>query len=311
MGGDFAPLEAIKGASIAKQKFPDCEIVLIGNKEQSAQAFKDAGVSISDFKFVHSEEVIGMSEHATKALTQKKNSSISVGFHLLKEKQIDAFCSAGNTGAMMVGAMFSVKAIEGILRPTITSVLPKVSGGFGLLMDVGANADCKPEMLHQFAILGSLYCKFMYGIENPKVGLLSIGEEKEKGDLLRQATYGIMEASKQYNFVGNVEGRDLFLDKADAVVTDGFTGNVVLKACESMYYILRKKGIGTDDEFLDKFNFENYGGSAILGVNAPVIIGHGISKANTFVNMIKLSRDIVESGLIDKFKKSFAKEITV
>lgn len=304
MGGDNAPLEAIKGAAeVHSQK--DCELVLIGNREILAPYFEQLGLRISDFNIVHAPETIGMAEHPTKALTQKKESSINIGFHLLKEGQIDVFCGAGNTGAMMVGAIYSVKTIEGIQRPTITSVLPKIQGGYGLLMDVGANADCKPEMLHQFGLLGSLYCKYIYKMENPRVALLSTGEEKEKGDVLRQAAMNIMEGTPLYNFIGNVEGRDLFVDSADVIVTDGFTGNVVLKACESMYYLLQKRGV--KDEFLDRFNYENYGGTALLGVNAPVIIGHGISKAKTFVNMIRLGKEVAESNLIEHLKHSFAK----
>ena len=170
------------------------------------------------------------------------------------------------------------------------------------MLDVGANADVKPETLKQFAELGSLYAQHVLKIENPKVALLSIGEEKEKGNLLTLATYNLLEDLRNIHFVGNVEGRDLFNDKADVVVCDGFTGNVVLKTCEGFFYNLLKRGL--KDDYLDRFNFTNYGGSPILGINKPVIIGHGISKANTIVNMIRLARDVVSSGLVDKIKSS-------
>jgi glycerol-3-phosphate acyltransferase PlsX len=303
MGGDFAPLEALKGCIEAKKEWAGLDIVLFGDQEKVEAAYRQLQEPSGQFELVHAPEVIGMGEHPTKALSQKKASSISIGFHYLKEKQIDAFVGAGNTGAMMVGAMFSVKPIERVLRPCITSILPKANGNLGLLLDVGANADCKADVLHQFGILGSLYCKYIYKIESPRVGLLNIGEEKEKGNLVSQAAHTLMSEAGDYNFIGNVEGRDLFVDKVDVAVCDGFTGNIVLKACESMYYILKKRGV--KDDFLDLFNYENFGGSPILGVNAPVIIGHGISRAISFKNMIRLGKEVIESGLIEKIKTSF------
>ena len=303
MGGDLAPLEALKGCAMVHEQDPGLDLVLFGDREQVGILAEQEGIDLSPFEFVHCPELIGMGEHPTRALTQKKQSSIAVGFHYLKEKKIDAFIGAGNTGAMMVGSMFSVKQVEGVIRPAITSVLPKATGGIGVLLDVGANADCKPDVLYQFAILGSQFCKQVYHIDNPRVGLLNIGEEKEKGNLVTQAAHNLMAETSDFNFIGNVEGRDLFLDNVDVVVCDGFIGNIVLKACESMYYLLKKRQV--KDEFLDRFDYENYGGTPILGVNAPVIIGHGISKAKSFVNMIRLAKESVESGLIDKIKASF------
>lgn len=303
MGGDYAPLEAIKGALDAKREMPDIQPVLFGQKERILECFAELGIPENTLEIVHAAEVIEMSEHATKAIAHKKNSSINVAYRYLAEKQIEAFIGAGNTGAMLVGSIFSVKAIEGVQRPTIVSLLPKVSGGFGVLIDVGANADCKPEVLNQFGILGSLYAQYVYGIENPKVALLSIGEEKEKGNLLIQAAYPLLEMNDRINFVGNVEGRDLFNDKADVIVCDGYTGNIVLKLCEGFYYNLSKMGV--QNEYLERFNFKQYGGTAILGVNENVIIGHGISKSETFVSMFKLAKDVVNSRLIDKIKQSF------
>lgn len=303
MGGDFAPLEAVKGCITVRTAMPEIHPVLFGHKAKIIACFNELGVNSSDFEIVHAEEEIEMSEHATKAIAHKKNSSINVAYRHLAEQQIEAFIGAGNTGAMLVGSMFSVKAIDGVQRPTITSILPKLAGGFGVLIDVGANADCKPEVLNQFAILGSLYAQHVYNIENPKVALLSIGEEKEKGNILNQATYPLLEMNDRINFVGNVEGRDLFNDKADVIVCDGFTGNIVLKLCENFYYTLSK--LGVDNEYLNRFNFKTYGGTAILGVNEPVIIGHGISKEETFVSMFKHATDVVNSKLIDKIKQSF------
>jgi glycerol-3-phosphate acyltransferase PlsX len=285
MGGDYAPLEAVKGAVSAKQEMPEIVPVLFGDQVQIEACMTEMGIPVNSLEIVHASEVIEMGEHATKAIAHKKNSSINIAYRHLTEQKIEAFIGAGNTGAMLVGSIFSVKAIEGVQRPTIVSLLPKLSGGFGVLLDVGANADCKPEVLNQFAILGSLYAKNVYGIESPKVALLSIGEEKEKGNLLIQATYPLLEMNNRINFVGNVEGRDLFNDKADVIVCDGYTGNIILKLCESLYYNLTKLGVQND--YFDRWNFKQYGGTAILGVNQPVIIGHGISKAETFVSMFK------------------------
>ncbi|MBC7425521.1 MAG: phosphate acyltransferase PlsX [Bacteroidia bacterium] len=303
MGGDHAPLEAVKGCLLARKLYPGITPVLFGQKDKIKEAFAQLNSDPAAFEIIHASEMIDMGEHATKAIAHKKNSSINIGYKYLSEKKIDAFIGAGNTGAMLVGAMFSVKAIDGVQRPTITSVLPKLNGEMGVLVDVGANADCKPEVLNQFATLGSLYAQHVYGIRNPKVALLSIGEEKEKGNLLIQAASPMLEMNDRINFVGNVEGRDLFSDKADVVVCDGYTGNIVLKLCEAWCYNLKKQGV--ENEFLDRFDFTQYGGTPILGVNETVIIGHGISKEQTFTNMFKMAQDVVNSQLIDKIKMSF------
>ena len=304
MGGDFAPKEAIAGAIQALEGLTaDDKIVLIGDKDQIESFLISAGVNDGRFEIYHTSEVIGMGEHPTKAISQKKDSSIAVGFKLLATKQLDAFVSAGNTGAMLVGSMFSVKPIEGVIRPTITATVPRSNGKFGLILDVGANADCKPDVLYQFAVLGSLMMKHVYGIEDPRIGLLSIGEEKEKGNLVTTAAHQLMEESNAFHFIGNVEGRDFLSDKCDVIVCEGFTGNVVLKAFESFYYTMKKRNV--KDDFLDRFNYENYGGTPILGVNAPVIIGHGISNAKAFKNMIFSARDVVKSNLCEIVREQF------
>jgi glycerol-3-phosphate acyltransferase PlsX len=305
MGGDYAPLEPVRAAMQIKNN-ADSNIVpvLFGPRTLLSETILSEGGNPTDFEIVDASEVIGMSEHATKAIASKKDSSIAVGFAHLANHAIQAFISAGNTGAMLVGAMYSVKTIDGILRPTITSVLPRPDGSVGVLLDVGANADCKPEVLNQFATLGSLYYKAVYSNNGQaKVGLLNIGEEKEKGNLLTQAAYPLLEANERIEFVGNVEGRELFSTKADVIVCDGFSGNTVLKVCEGLYYNFMKRGI--QDEYLNRFNFKHYGGTPVLGVNAPVIIGHGISKSDTIVNMFHLAQDVVESKMIDKIKSAF------
>ena len=304
MGGDFAPEAAVLGAiASCEVLLPNEHLVLIGDKNVALKILQDNNFDIGRFEYIHTTEVIGMAEHPTRAIAQKPDSSIATGFRMLKEGLLDSFASAGNTGAMLVGAMFSVKPIPGIMRPAIAGIVPKLKGGHGIILDVGANADCKPEALNQFGILGSLMAESLYHINNPKVGLINIGEEEEKGNLLSQAAFALMKEKKQFNFIGNVEGRDLFDDRADVFVCDGFTGNVILKLAENFYEVAKQKGI--DDEFFDRFNYEQYGGSPVLGVNAPVVIGHGISNPQAIKSMIMLSRNTVESGLIEKIKQAF------
>jgi glycerol-3-phosphate acyltransferase PlsX len=304
MGGDFAPKASTLGAILALNEVPsDCRIVLIGDEPMTKSILAENGVDASLFDFIHADQVIEMGEHPTRALSQKPNSSLSIGFQMLKEGSIDAFASAGNSGAMLVGSMFSVKTIPGMNRPAICSYLPKENGGFGVILDVGANADCKPELLVQFAILGSLVAEILFGIKNPKVGLLNIGEEAEKGNLLTQATYPLLKETANINFIGNIEGRDLFNDKADVIVCDGFTGNIVLKLSETFHDMTAGKGM--DAPFFARLNYENYGGSPVLGVNAPVVVGHGISNDIAIKNLILLAKEMVSTNLTEKIKAAF------
>lgn len=303
MGGDFAPEECIKGVIEELQHGDSSDTYIIYGEEIALKPFMSQ-LDHERIEVVYTGESIGMSEHATKAVASKKDSSINVGTAHLAAGKIDAFAGAGNTGAMMVSSLYNVKTINDIERPALTTVLPQRSGITGVLLDVGANADVKPETLVRFAILGSVYAKAVYGIGSPRVGLLNIGEEPEKGNILTKAAYPLLNSTENIDFIGNVEGRDIFNDVADVVVCDGFTGNIVVKTCEGFFYNLLKRGV--KDEFLDKFNFENYGGSAILGIKKPVIVGHGISKGNTFRNMIKLSKNVVDSNLISKIESSFS-----
>ncbi|MCF8227699.1 MAG: phosphate acyltransferase PlsX [Bacteroidales bacterium] len=301
MGGDFAPDACIQGAILAKESLPESDtIVLIGKEEIIHEQLKEKNASPEDFQIVHAEEVITMGEHPLKAFTRKTNSSISKGFKLLKNHQIDAFSSAGNSGAMLVGSMYTVNSIQGIIRPCTSAILPKENGGITILLDIGTNPDPKPDVLYQFAILGSIYAQEVYNIENPKIGLLNIGEEEEKGNLLMQHAYQIMKDSRKFNFIGNIEGRDLYNDKADVIVSDGFTGNVVLKQIESMYRMMVKRQLA--DEYIKRFNYEKYGGSPILGINASVVLGHGISSPLAIKNMLYLSKEIHEAKLSDKIR---------
>ena len=304
MGGDNSPDATLNGAYLASKELgKDETIVLVGDEGLAKSWFMTNNLDYSIFEFIHADQVISMNEHATKSLRKKPNNSISVGFNALKNKEIEVFSSAGNSGAMLVGSMFSIGPIKGVIRPSITSVLPKKNGGVGLILDVGVNADCKPDVLFQFAILGSLFAENVYNIKKPKVGLLNIGEEKGKGNLLTQSAFRLLEGNDDINFVGNVEGRDLFNDKADVVVCDGFTGNVVLKLAESFYSLINKKNI--KDDYFDRFNYEIYGGTPVLGVDGNVLIGHGISNKNAIKNMILLGKDLINSKLNYKIKKAF------
>jgi phosphate acyltransferase len=302
MGGDYAPTTTVAGAVLAQKEIPASDrIVLIGDESIILEQLKAAGSHPDLFDIVHADEVIGMGESPTKAFTQKPNSSISKGFRLLKKGRIDAFSSAGNTGAMLVGSIYSVNAIQGIIRPATTSIIPKENGKVGVLIDVGTNPDSKPDVMYQFGLLGSIYAQNVYGIENPRVGLLNIGEEEDKGSLLCQSAFRLMRDTRDFNFIGNVESRDLFKEKVDVVVCDGFTGNILLKNMEAMYRLIVKRGLR--DEFFSRFNYENYGGTPILGVNGTVVIGHGISNDIAIKNMVLLSREVFEAKVPEKIQE--------
>ena len=304
LGGDFAPEANLEGAKLALAELPeDVSIALIGDRDVISSGLSSFKGDTSRFEIIHAPDVITMHDHPTRAIPQKPNSSIAIGFDLLASGEIQAFASTGNTGAMLVGAIYKVNTIPGVIRPCITSVLPAIDGTDSLLLDVGSNADCKPDVLYQFAVLGSLYAKNVQGVENPKVALLNIGEEASKGNLLTQTTHKLLAESDEVNFIGNIESRDLFMGTADVVVCDGFTGNIVIKEAEGIYTLMRKRGIR--DEYFDRFNYENYGGTPILGVKGNVIIGHGISNDMAVKNMLLHSYDVAKSELTKRINEAF------
>ena len=311
MGGDYAPLEAVLGLQqYLLEGATPATLFCIGDEQQVQPLFDQHQVTSPYVRLIHAPEVIGYHEHPTKALKEKQKSSIAIGFHLLATGKIDAFLSAGNTGAMLVGTMYTIKAIEGILRPTISTLVPKIDGSTGVLLDVGLNADCKPEQLNQFAVLGSLYAEHVLGISNPKIGLLNVGQEEGKGNILAQGTYPLLKENPAINFIGNIEGRDVFTSKADVTVCDGFTGNVILKLAESFYDTIAVQRGLEKDEYMNRFHYENYGGTPVLGVGKPVIIGHGISNANAFKNMILAAEKMIDSQFCDTIKKAFANTVS-
>ncbi|HNS29415.1 MAG TPA: phosphate acyltransferase PlsX [Tenuifilaceae bacterium] len=305
MGGDFAPDAVIAGAVLAQEHLSDSErITLFGDENAILRLLKNENANVSDYDIVHCSEIIAMGDNPAKTFSKKTDSSIHKGFKHLAEKKIDGFASAGNTGAMLVGTMYTIRSIPGVIRPAIASYIPVSEKKFNLILDVGINPDCRPDVLFQYAILGSLYSKHVFGIDKPRIGLLNIGSEDEKGNLVTKSTFELMKDTSEFHFAGNVEGNDLFSDsKADVFVCDGFVGNVVLKEAEAFYHLIKKRNIS--DHFFDQFNFENYGGTPILGVNSPVVIGHGISNAKAIMNMILQTRTVISSNLCEKIKEAF------
>ena len=310
MGGDFAPEAAVKGAVMAAEAVgEDSRIVLFGDRDRIIGLLADEGCDASRFDIVPTTEVIEMGDHPAKAFQQKSDSSITVGFGYLAKGAIDGFASAGSTGAMMVGSMYAVKPIEGVIRPTIATSIPTVAGTPVLILDIGLNVDCKPEVLEQYALIGSIYAESVSGVANPRVALLNIGEEATKGNAQSKAAYELMRQSGEagrYNFVGNVEASHIFTGKvADVVVCDGFVGNTMLKISEGFYYINRKMGLGND--FWAGMNYELAGGTPVLGVNAPVPIGHGKSTPLAIKNMILSTENTIRTGLVERLKTAFSR----
>ncbi len=305
MGGDYAPKNVVLGAIEASREISeDTRIVLYGDESAIAEQFDQNGGKPSNVDIVHTTQVIEMGESPAQAFTQKSDSSIVVAFTDLKMGKIDSFASAGSTGAMMVGCMFVSKQIEGVSRPAIGTVLSTKSGGKMMILDIGLNVDCKPEVLNQYGLIGSIYSKEVVGVENPRVALLNIGEEPEKGNAQSKATYAIMSEAGKYNFVGNVEPKSLFTgEHADVFVCDGYVGNIILKLCEGLYGISDDYVKGTD--VISSFNYESEGGTPVLGVNHSVIIAHGCSSALAVKNMILQAQMSVKSQLVSKLKDAF------
>ncbi|WP_297555191.1 phosphate acyltransferase PlsX [uncultured Alistipes sp.] len=306
MGGDFAPEAAVKGAVMALGAVDaESRIVLFGDRERIEAVLAAEGCPAERFDIVHTTEVIEMGDHPAKAFQAKADSSITVGFGHLAKGAIHGFASAGSTGAMMVGSMYAVKPIEGVIRPTISSAVPTVSGRPALLLDVGLNVDCRPEVLAQYGLIGAIYSEAVLGVERPRVALLNIGEEEAKGNAQTKAAHELMKADRRYDFVGNIEGSHLFSGKvADVIVCDGFVGNTALKMAEGFFRINRALGCA-DNPFWAAMNYENVGGTPVLGVNAPVVIGHGCSSPLAIKNMILTTERCVRADLSGKLRAAF------
>jgi len=300
MGGDYAPDIVVEGAvDTLIHLSGDDRIVLIGDKNAILRKLNELSVDPSRFDIMHASQTIEMGDHPARAFSQKKNSSIAIGCNMLKNKLIDGFCSAGNTGAMLVGSSYSVNVIPGVLRPALATNVPSVSGKFAVLLDVGLNPHCKPDVLHQYGKLGSIYARYILGIKNPTVALLNIGAEESKGTSAVRTAYEMMKKDSSLNFVGNIEGNHLFHDDMpDVIVCDGFVGNIVLKEAEAFYSIYRLRNLS--DFFFDQLNFENIGGTPIIGINTNVVIGHGHSSRRAIMNMVLQTKAVIEAGLARK-----------
>jgi glycerol-3-phosphate acyltransferase PlsX len=304
MGGDFAPESIIEGAVDSLQFLSENEnLILIGEETSILRKLHEMQIDPSLFEIIHTTQVIEMADHPAKAFSQKKDSSIAVGYGMLKDGTLDGFCSAGNTGAMLVGASYTVNMIPGVLRPALVTVLPCVDNRESVILDVGLNPDCKPDVFLQYGILGSIYAKYVLGIDNPTVGLLNIGEEESKGTPAVKAAYELMKDYPGLNFVGNIEGNALFRESmTDVIVCDGFVGNVILKMGEAFYHLYKSRNL--KDAYFDRLDWENIGGSPIVGINANVVIGHGISNRKAIMNMILQTRNVVHANLAQKIKEA-------
>ncbi|MBQ1952784.1 MAG: phosphate acyltransferase PlsX [Alistipes sp.] len=334
MGGDFAPEVAVEGAVMALQKIDkESRVVLFGDEKRIRELLAKHHCAAENFDIVPTTQVIEMGDHPAKAFVSKSDSSITVGFNYLAEGKIDGFASAGSTGAMLVGSTMVIKPVEGVIRPVISSLIPKLINRRGLILDVGLNVDAKPEVLAQYALLGSIYAQSVMGIENPRVALLNIGEEDTKGNAQAKATFELLKADKRINFVGNVESSYIFTGTyggpdPDVVVTDGFVGNTVLKMAEALYRINFKLGGGKprlmnflrpvlgriipklyyQQDFWEQMNYESIGGTPVIGINAPVMIGHGSSSARAISSMILSMEREIKGKFPEKLRAALAEK---
>lgn len=324
-GGDYAPLEIVKGAITSVNLLNDIEIILTGDKNKIQDILSEYGYTGDRISIVDAPEVITNDESPTVAIRQKKNSSLVVGLDMLKASDdIAGLISAGSTGAVLAGATFRVGRIKGVKRPSTAPVLPNLKGGKTLLIDSGANVDCKAEYLVQFAIMGSEYMKSMYKIENPRVALVSVGTEDHKGNALTHETFDLLKNVPNINFVGNMEARDALSGNYDVLVCDGFVGNTLLKSTEgaidAMNKMLKEEiyGLGLRGKigylFLKKafkklktrMNYTSVGGAAFLGIEKLVIKTHGSSKAETIYSCVQQLKALYESHMIENLKNSLA-----
>lgn len=321
-GGDYSPDEIVKGAITSVNLIDDLELILTGNEEEIKKVMADYGYNGDRIEIVNAPEVISCNESPTMAIRRKTNSSLVAALNLLKErKDIIGMVSAGSTGAVLAGGLFIIGRMDGVKRPALSPFLPNVKGGKTLLIDCGANVDCKPEYLEQFAVMGSIYVKAMLGIENPRVALISNGVEDHKGNEQIHQTFELLKNNKEINFVGNMEAREMFSGDYDVLVCDGFTGNVAMKSAEgtmnTFMTLLKdevdKGGLKTKlgALFMKKafknikrqLNYTDVGGSPFLGLNKILIKSHGSSKAKTIYSCVLQIIDIYNSNYIEKMRE--------
>lgn len=313
-GGDNAPLEIIKGCALAVDEY-GFNIVLVGPKDKIEDVANKSKISLKNMEIVNANEIITMEDSADTVIKTKKESSMAIGLKLLSKGEGDAFISAGNSGALVVGATLLVKRIKGIKRCAFAPILPK-DDGFFMLIDSGANVECRPEMLYQFSVMGSIYMDKVMGINKPRIGLANVGTEEHKGSELQQNTFKLLQNSN-LNFIGNIEARDIPIDAADVVVSDGFTGNIILKMYEGVALTLLNKIKGLFNknlktklaaslvlsdmkELKKQIDYNEFGGAPIIGISKPVFKAHGSAKAKTFKNALKLTASYVENNVISE-----------
>lgn len=320
-GGDYSPEEIVKGAVTSVNLIDDIEIILTGDKEKIESIISDIGYNGDRIEIVHAPEIISNEESPTMAIRRKTESSLVKALMLLKERDdIIGMVSAGSTGAVLAGGLFVVGRMEGVKRPALSPFLPNVKGGKTLLIDCGANVDCKPEYLQQFAIMGSIYVKAMLGIENPRVALISNGVEDHKGNDQIHKTFELLKNTKDINFVGNMEAREILSGDYDVLVADGFTGNVAMKSAEGTikaFTTILKNDINTHGlktklgallmnktfkRINQHLNYTDVGGSPFLGLNKILIKSHGSSKAKTIYSCVLQILDIYKSNYIEKMR---------
>lgn len=318
-GGDNAPLEIIKGSLEAKKEF-DIDIIFVGDENKIKACAKENELNIEGIEIIHTEEVFTMDDDPTTITRTKSNTSMALGFKALKEGKGDAFASAGSSGGMVVGATLITKRIKGIKRVAFAPVMPKADGFF-MLCDSGANNECRPEMINEFAVMGSVYMNKVMGIENPRVGQANVGTEEHKGGQFQNDCFKMLKDNKFINFIGNIEARDIPFDAADVIVCDGFTGNVILKLYEGVAMALVGKikaifkkslknklaaamVLGDMKDFKKAMDYNEYGGAPILGASKPVFKIHGSAKANTVKNALKLTKAFAESNIIKDIEES-------
>ena len=303
MGGDYAPGSTIRGSILARETLPDnVEVILIGDQDRISHYAEENHLDLAGLTILHTPDSVGMEDSPLKAFKEKPKAGLFLGSHLLADHSIDGFCSAGNTGAMLVGAMQIINSIPGIIRPAIAAPIPNLEGQQSILLDVGLNPDARPDVLYQYGTIGTIYSKLVNGIKEPNVALLNVGMEESKGNLIVRSAYQLMKESSTYNFIGNFEANEMFVsNRADVLITDGFVGNMLLKEAEAFYRVVANKGIGNG--YFEMFNFENFGGTPVLGINAPLIIGHGISNEIAIKNMLLHTSEVVGAGLVNKIKE--------
>jgi len=321
-GGDNAPLEIVKGAITSVNLLDDVDIILTGDKEKIESILSEYGYTGDRIEVIHTTEIITNDESPTSAIRTKKDSSLVVGLNRLKtDDEVVGMISAGSTGAVLSGGLFIVGRMEGVLRPALAPALPTILDGKTLLIDCGANVDCKPEYLQQFAIMGTVYMQSMMGLERPRVGLLNIGAEDKKGNALTHEAFALLKQTPNINFIGNVEARELLSGEVDVVVADGFAGNVALKATEGavvntlgiLKNSINEAGVGAKlgalmlkkvfKNLKTKMDYNKQGGSPFVGINKIVVKSHGTSKAETIFSCVKQVKDIHEAGFINKLRE--------